>query len=137
MQCWSSPVSSTHSLVSSSRNQARSDYTYSASLTYRDRVTPDRKIGSPNMARRGLRGGNTNYIKTPDFSSSDLSFENDDSSQLNLRTRTILRPMDALSGRLPPPPVVAPGHPSGAVLRAVVLMLCQLKRPRVLQVIVP
>lgn len=78
-------------------NQARSDYTYSASLTYRDRVTPDRKIGSPNMARRGLRGGNINYIQSPDFSSSDLSIENDDSSQLNLRTRTILRPMDALS----------------------------------------
>ncbi|KAG0715750.1 SUN domain-containing protein 1 [Chionoecetes opilio] len=81
----------------SSRHQARSDYTYSTSLTYRDRVTPDRRIGSPNMARRGLRGGNTSYIKSPDFSSSDLSNETDDSIHLNLRTRTILRPMDALS----------------------------------------
>ncbi|XP_063865752.1 uncharacterized protein LOC135103434 isoform X4 [Scylla paramamosain] len=78
-------------------NQPKSDYTYSTSLTYRDRVTPDRKIGSPNMSRRGLRGGNMAYIKSPDFSSSDLSNETDDSSHLNLRTRTILRPMEALS----------------------------------------
>ncbi|XP_045132558.1 uncharacterized protein LOC123516893 isoform X3 [Portunus trituberculatus] len=78
-------------------NQPKSDYTYSTSLTYRDRVTPDRKIGSPNMSRRGLRGGNMAYTKSPDFSSSDLSNETDDSSHLNLRTRTVLRPMEALS----------------------------------------
>lgn len=85
------------SLLSDIGKQPRSDYTYSTSLTYRARVTPDRKIGSPNMARRGLKGGNMAYAKSPDFSSTDLSFETDDSSHLNLRTRTILRPMDALS----------------------------------------
>ena len=78
-------------------------------------MTPDRKIGSPNMARRGLKGGNMAYAKSPDFSSTDLSFETDDSSHLNLRTRTILRPMDALSGRLPLPLVVVHWLPYGAV----------------------
>ncbi|XP_042241959.1 uncharacterized protein LOC121879401 isoform X2 [Homarus americanus] len=78
------------------QQQPKSDYTYSESLTYRDRVTPDRKIGSPNMSRRGLRGGNINYIKSPDFTVSNMALETD-SSLLNLRTRTVLRPMDALS----------------------------------------
>lgn len=77
-----------------SRQQPKSHYTYSESLTYRERVTPDRKIGSPNMSRRGLRGANMKQ----DFSSSDLS--TDESGHLNLRTRTIVRPMDALSGIL-------------------------------------
>ncbi|XP_071532845.1 uncharacterized protein [Panulirus ornatus] len=76
------------------QQQPKSDYTYSESLTYRDRVTPDRKIGSPNMSRRGLRVGDTNYVQSTEFSAPDLSF---DSSHLNLRTRTVLRPMDALS----------------------------------------
>ena len=56
------------------------------------------------------------YFQSPDFSSSDLSNETDDSSHLNLRTRTILRPMDALSGRLPRLHVVAHWPACGAVV---------------------
>ncbi|KAK3871908.1 hypothetical protein Pcinc_022972 [Petrolisthes cinctipes] len=79
------------SLLNLVGHQPKSNYTYSESLTYRERVTPDRKIGSPNMSRRGLRGANMKQ----DFSTSDLS--TDESGHLNLRTRTIVRPMDALS----------------------------------------
>nr|XP_045606712.1 uncharacterized protein LOC123763584 isoform X2 [Procambarus clarkii] len=79
------------------QQQPKSNYTYSESLTYRDRVTPDRKIGSPNMSRRGLRGGDLGYHQSPEFSSThDMSHETD-RSHLNLRTRTVLRSMDALS----------------------------------------
>nr|XP_027230750.1 lateral signaling target protein 2 homolog [Penaeus vannamei] len=78
------------------KQQPKSDYTYSTSLTYRDRVTPDRKIGSPNMSRRSLRGGNVGYLKSPDFSTAGLDDELTTSS-LNLRNRAVLRSMDALS----------------------------------------
>lgn len=81
------------------RQQPKSDYTYSTSLTYRDRVTPDRKIGSPNMSRRSLRGGNVGYLKSPDFSTAGLDDELTTSS-LNLRNRAVLRSMDALSGKV-------------------------------------
>ncbi|XP_042882143.1 uncharacterized protein LOC122259442 isoform X3 [Penaeus japonicus] len=78
------------------KQQPKSDYTYSTSLTYRDRVTPDRKIGSPNMSRRSLRGGNVGYLRSPDFSTDGLDSEVTTSS-LNLRNRAVLRSMDALS----------------------------------------
>ncbi|XP_047475070.1 uncharacterized protein LOC125029226 isoform X3 [Penaeus chinensis] len=78
------------------KQQPKSDYTYSTSLTYRDRVTPDRKIGSPNMSRRSLRGGNVGYLNSPDFSTVGLDSEQT-TSRLNLRNRAVLRSMDALS----------------------------------------
>ncbi|XP_069936393.1 uncharacterized protein [Cherax quadricarinatus] len=78
------------------QQQPKSDYTYSESLTYRKRVTPDRKIGSPNMSRRGLKSGNQSYNKSADFSTHSMSLDSD-SSHLSLRTRNVLRQMDALS----------------------------------------
>ncbi|KAK7066087.1 hypothetical protein SK128_019778 [Halocaridina rubra] len=75
--------------------QPKSDYTYSTSLTYRKRVTPDRKIGSPNMSRRTLKGENINYVGSPDFSVSESSSE--DANSLNLRSRIIHKIMDGSS----------------------------------------
>ncbi|XP_066965627.1 LOW QUALITY PROTEIN: uncharacterized protein [Macrobrachium rosenbergii] len=74
------------------QEQPKSDYTYSASITYRRRVTPDRKIGSPNMSRRTLKGGAIGYVRTSEFSATD-----DASHTWDLRSRTIHKAMDALS----------------------------------------
>ncbi|XP_064080466.1 uncharacterized protein LOC135197276 isoform X2 [Macrobrachium nipponense] len=75
------------------QEQPKSDYTYSASITYRRRVTPDRKIGSPNMSRRTLKGGTIGYVRTSEFSAADDAA----SHTWDLRSRTIHKAMDALS----------------------------------------
>ncbi|KAB7507410.1 SUN domain-containing protein 2, partial [Armadillidium nasatum] len=73
--------------------QPKTDYTYSASLSYRDTVTPERRVGSPNMSRKGLRGGSSITLTSPPYSSSSsrLELPTDSADNLSLRSRDVLR----------------------------------------------
>ncbi|CAL4091913.1 unnamed protein product, partial [Meganyctiphanes norvegica] len=95
-------ISSQHALsnsqpaLSTSQKNPKTDYTYSESLTYRKRVTPERKVGSPNMSRKGLRG-NIDYNKSSDFSDHSFTIDANSYATTHQNFRSTGLPMDALS----------------------------------------